>query len=52
MANEVTEGVLCDLIDSALSCQAAESEIMERLCRLAGQNGELAWQLFCGENEE
>ncbi len=52
LANEVTEGVLCDLIDSALSCQAAESEIMERLCRLAGQNGELAWQLFCGENEE
>lgn len=52
IANEVTESVLCDLIDSALSCEAAEGEIMERLRRLARQNGELAWQLFCGETAE
>ena len=49
-ANEVSAGALCDLIDAAASSRPVEGEIVSRLRRLAARNGDLAWELYNGEN--
>ena len=49
-AGEVSAGALCDLIDAAASSRPVEGEIVGRLRRLAARNGELAWELYNGEN--
>lgn len=46
---EVTDGVLCDLIDSAVSSQTTEDAILKRLRDLAAQNGLLAHRLLTGD---
>lgn len=50
--DEVTDGVLCDLIDSAASSESAGQEILRRLRELAALNGTLAWRLLNGESME
>lgn len=48
----VTDGSLCDQIDSAATSGATEQEILSRMCQLAGQNGKYAWRLLRGEPVE
>lgn len=48
---EITDGSLCDLIDGALSGQAAADAVVERMRALAQQNGEVAWSLLTGGDD-
>lgn len=48
--NEVSDGSLCDCIDSAQADQATGQEILSRLRALAGENGRLAWKLLQDED--
>lgn len=50
--DEVTDGVLCDLIDSAYANETTEKAILTRLRNLAGQNGLLARKLISGDLAE
>lgn len=49
---EISDGSLCDLIDAAVSGEAAAEAVVTRMRELAAQNGAVAWSLLTGNNGE